>query len=220
MSRDVRSPILRPTPTPTYMDITLTTWLVLPAIGGVIGYATNWLAVKMLFRPIKPVNLLGLRLQGLMPRRQQDMARNIGEVVGVHLLRHEDVVQALGRLDLQAMLSQMLDTGLAPQITALRDLPLIGGFLTDDRIGEIRKSIADGILKEKDQILAKLEDALENELDVRALVTQKVAAFPIEQLESLVIKVASRELKAIEILGGVLGIILGLCQVGLLYFLA
>ena len=202
------------------MDITLTTWLAIPAIGGVIGYATNWLAVKMLFRPVKPVNLLGLRLQGLMPRRQQDMAQSIGEVVGVHLLRHEDVVEALGRLDLQAMLSQMLDTGLAPQITALRNLPLIGGFLTDERIDEIHKSIADGILKEKGQILAKLEDALENELDVRALVTEKVASFPIRELEHLIFKVASRELKAIEVLGGVLGVILGLCQVGLLYFLA
>jgi uncharacterized membrane protein YheB (UPF0754 family) len=173
----------------------------------------------MIFRPVKPIRFLGLRLQGVMPRRQQELAKKIGEVVGEHLVRHEDVVRAMAGFDFHATLSEVLDTGLGPQIQSLRNLPLIGGFLTDERIDEIRASIADAILQHKDRILAKFEEALENHLDVRAVVTEKVAAFPMQKLEALVVEVASRELRAIEILGGVLGIILGLSQVGLLYLL-
>ena len=53
-----------------------------------------------------------------------------------------------------------------------------------------------------------------------ALVTAKVAAFPVERLEELILQVASRELRAIEILGAVLGLLIGLVQVLLLALLA
>ncbi len=197
----------------------LTTWLMIPAVGGLIGYTTNRLAVKMIFRPIKPVNVLGLKIQGLMPRRQQDIAGSIGEVVGDHLVSHEDLANGLKNFDMTALLTEVLQVGLEPKIAELRNLPLIGGFLTDDRIDELRKSIVDSLLKRKDDILEKIEDALEEGLDVRTIVTEKVAAFPVEKLESLVIKVASKELRAIEILGGVLGIVIGLGQVALLHFI-
>jgi len=197
----------------------VTTGLMIPAVGGLIGYMTNRLAVKMIFRPIKPVNILGLKIQGLMPRRQQDMAKSIGEVVGDHLVSHKDLADGLKNFDMAALLTEMLEVGLEPKINELRNLPLIGGFLTDDRIDDLRKSMVNSLLERKDDILNKIEGALEEGLDVRAIVTEKVAAFPVEKLESLVLQVASKELRAIEILGGVLGVVIGLGQVLLLRFI-
>ena len=51
------------------------------------------------------------------------------------------------------------------------------------------------------------------------IVEDKVAAFPVERLESLIVEVASRELRAIEVLGGVLGAAIGLAQAGLMAWL-
>jgi uncharacterized membrane protein YheB (UPF0754 family) len=194
-------------------------WFAIPAIGGVIGYLTNRLAVKMIFRPIKPVNILGFRLQGLMPRRQADMAKSIGAVVGDHLVRHEDVARGLDSIDMESILMELLDHGLGPKIQELRGLPLIGGFLTEERIEDLRKSIISSLVEHKGKIMDKLEAALEKGLDVQALVTDKVAAFPLDKLEALILQVAAKELRAIEILGGVLGILIGIGQVALLYFL-
>jgi uncharacterized membrane protein YheB (UPF0754 family) len=78
----------------------------------------------------------------------------------------------------------------------------------------------DSLLERKGDILDKREEALEQGLDVRSVVTEKVAAFPVEKLETLVLQVAAKELRAIEILGGVLGIIIGLGQVTLLMLTA
>ena len=200
------------------MDITLTTWLTIPAIGGVIGYVTNRLAVKMIFRPIRPVNVLGMKIQGLMPRRQKDMAESIGAVVGDHLLSHEDLAKGFSNLPLEEILGEVLEAGIGPKIAELRSLPLIGGFLTEDRIDELRKSLVDGVLKNKARLMSKLEEALEKGLDVRSVVQEKVAAFPVTKLEALVLQVAAKELRAIEILGGILGIVIGLGQVVLLHF--
>jgi len=197
----------------------LWTWFAIPAIGGLIGYLTNRLAVKMIFRPIKPKNILGLRLQGLMPRRQAEIATSIGAVVGDHLIRHEDVVRGLDSLDMESLLLDLFESALAPKIAELRSLPLIGGFLTEARVDDLRKSIAKRLMEHKDTVMHKLETALEEGLDVEALVAEKIAAFPLEKLETLVLQVAAKELRAIELLGGLLGILIGIAQVALLYFL-
>jgi len=91
--------------------------------------------------------------------------------------------------------------------------------LTEERIEDLRKSIISSLVEHKGKIMDKLEAALEKGLDVQALVTDKVAAFPLDKLEALILQVAAKELRAIEILGGVLGILIGIGQVALLYFL-
>ncbi|MEE2887446.1 MAG: DUF445 family protein, partial [Planctomycetota bacterium] len=141
-------------------------------------------------------------------------------VVGDHLIRHEDVVRGLDSLDMESLLLDLFESALAPKIEELRSLPLIGGFLTDARVDDLRKSIAKRIMEHKDTVMHKLETALEEGLDVEALVAEKIAAFPLEKLEVLVLQVAAKELRAIELLGGLLGILIGIAQVALLHFLA
>jgi len=201
------------------MAPTLWTWIAIPAVGGVIGYVTNWIAVKMIFRPIRPVNVLGIKVQGLVGRRQRDLAESIGRVVGKHLLSHDDVVEAFTKIDFEKILGQVLESGLGPKIAQLRGLPLIGGFLTPERIDDIKQSLVRGILERREVILEHLEDAVENGLDVAAIVTRKVADFSVEKVESIILEVARRELRAIEVLGGVLGVLIGVGQVGLLWWL-
>ena len=198
---------------------TLATWIVVPLIGGVIGYVTNWLAVKMIFRPIRPVRVLGIRVQGLLGKRQADLARSIGRVVGGHLVQHEDIVRAMRGLDLERMLHEVVEPAMAAKIDQLRALPLIGGFLTAERVASLRQSLLAGILEHRPVIEQRLEAAIESGLDVAALVTTKVAAFPVEKLEALVLEVSRRELRAIEILGGVLGVLIGVGQVLVIRFL-
>jgi len=193
------------------------TWITIPAIGGLIGWSTNWLAVKMIFRPIRARRVLGIRVQGLVPRRQQDLAKAIGRVVGTHLVEHKDIVKSLNKIDLAAVFGSVLDRGLGPKISELRSLPLIGGFLTEERVDEIRASIVQGIMQHKDAVLDEVERGLEKGLDVPHLVEEKVSAFAVEKLEKMILEVASRELKSIVVLGGVLGVLIGLCQVAFLW---
>ena len=191
----------------------LGTWIGIPLLGGVIGWITNWLAVKMIFRPIRPISVLGIRIQGLIGRRQRELAESIGRVVGEHLVQHQDVVRTFAKVDLEQLFRDVLDQGLAAKVAELRSLPLIGGFLTAERIDGIREAIVRRALDHKELLVQKLEEAVEQGLDVRALVTEKVAAFSVETLESLVLEVASRELTAIVWLGGVLGALIGVGQV-------
>ena len=193
------------------------TWVTIPAIGGLIGLTTNWLAVKMIFRPVKPRRLLFFRLHGLIARRQAELAKAIGRVVGNHLVEHKDVLKSLNKLDFGGILGKVLDRGLGPKIQELRSLPLIGGFLTEERIADIKQSITDSIMKHREDVLDEVEKGLSKGLDVPALVEKKVAAFEILKLEKLILEVANRELRSIVWLGGVLGVLIGALQVGFLW---
>lgn len=63
-----------------------------PVIGAVIGYCTNYIAVKMLFRPKKEIKILGCRLPftpGVIPKGKDRLAHAVGEAVGTRLLTKE-----------------------------------------------------------------------------------------------------------------------------------
>ncbi|GDY03305.1 membrane protein [Planctomycetota bacterium] len=190
----------------------LWTWIAIPAIGGIIGWVTNWIAVKMIFRPAKARRFLGIRVQGLVGKRQPELAKAIGRVVGTHLVEHKDVLNSLNKLNLEGLLTDMLQRGLEPKVRELRSLPLIGGFLTEERVRDIRDAIAKGVMEQRDAVLVEIEKGLSAGLDVPRLVEEKVAAFPVLKLESLILEVAARELRAITWLGFVLGTLIGIGQ--------
>ena len=69
-----------------------------PLIGSVIGYFTNYIAVKMLFKPLRPVYIGKKQLPftpGLIPKRKDQLAEAVGRAVSEKLLTGEDLAQAL-----------------------------------------------------------------------------------------------------------------------------
>lgn len=69
-----------------------------PLIGAVIGYFTNYLAVKMLFFPKKEIRVWGHRLPltpGAIPKGKPRLAKAVGEIVGKTLLTEKDITKQL-----------------------------------------------------------------------------------------------------------------------------
>ncbi|MFH1215874.1 MAG: DUF445 family protein [Pseudomonadota bacterium] len=94
-----------------------------PLLGAFIGYMTNYVAIKMLFRPLRPWKILGIRVPmtpGVIPSKRHQLARNIGEMVGEHLLTSQDVSRAIAGDRFQQKLHELI----ADRVTSLlkRDL--------------------------------------------------------------------------------------------------
>ena len=69
-----------------------------PLVGAVIGYCTNYVAVKMLFRPLKAVKIGNYTLPftpGIIPKGKERLAKALGNAIGSTLLTKEDMMQAL-----------------------------------------------------------------------------------------------------------------------------
>ncbi len=87
-------------------------WLIGPLVGGVIGYITNSIAIKMLFRPLKPVYLCGKKLPftpGMIPKEQARIAKTVGEVVGKELINEETLKAHLLSQDMVVKLEKVVD---------------------------------------------------------------------------------------------------------------
>lgn len=69
-------------------------WLLI-AGGFLIGAITNWIALNIIFRPVEPRLVLGVRLQGLFLQRQQEVARVWSNIVATELLTVERVANAM-----------------------------------------------------------------------------------------------------------------------------
>jgi uncharacterized membrane protein YheB (UPF0754 family) len=69
-----------------------------PLVGAFIGYLTNHIAIKMLFRPLRAWKICGVRVPmtpGVIPNKRLDLAKNMGEVVGDHLLTSDEIAKGL-----------------------------------------------------------------------------------------------------------------------------
>ncbi|PCJ13645.1 MAG: hypothetical protein COB10_05315 [Planctomycetota bacterium] len=193
-------------------------WVVFPLVGALIGWATNWLAVKMLFRPHRPVGFGPLRFQGVVPKRQKELAENIADTVEQELISAEDIaelVQKLATSDaIRAKLKQRIDALIEDQLQSFGTV--VKMFIPDDLVEKIRTRIEQEVFSFVEELGENLHASMGEQLDLKQKVRDRILAFELDQMERLVLRVAKKELRHIEILGGVLGFIVGIVEAGLL----
>ena len=110
-------------------------WVLPPVVGALIGYVTNAVAIKMLFRPLKELRLFGIRLPftpGILPRKRHKLADSIGRMVEHELLTPEVLRERLARAEVRGNIgnalggytAQMLDRPLSAWLEGSGDFPL------------------------------------------------------------------------------------------------
>ncbi len=111
-------------------------WIATPIVGALIGYSTNWVAIKMLFRPYTQKRFLGINIPftpGLIPKERHRIAGAIGGVVEQYLLTDEVIVKELTSEAICSAIVSMLE----------EELGLSQGYL------DLSKIFKDPIVKEK-----------------------------------------------------------------------
>lgn len=103
-------------------------------IGAIIGGLTNYIAIRMLFRPYRPIYIGGWRLPftpGLIPKRREELARQLGHLVSAHLLTDEVVAARVFDPALKKDLLKRLKEAIRPWLahnSSVRDLLIrLGG---------------------------------------------------------------------------------------------
>lgn len=171
------------------MDLsTVLHFLAGPAIGGVIGYCTNYVAIKMLFRPREAIMVGGHALPftpGIIPKRKDRLAREIGETVADKMFTPDDVEQIFlseGMKD--AVVDAVLDTVFSKE----------GGICLSDFMQEVMDA------EEWDKVQKKLDYFLEK----KAYQTVKKAdmADRISYESRKILTEISRENNLVRVLGG------------------
>jgi len=108
------------------------TWIAMPLLCAALGYVTNWLAIKMLFRPHKQKFLFGMKMPftpGLLHKERFRISKKIGETLSKSVLTHEVLVRALTSPEITEKISLAADDFLRTIESDERTLGEVGAAL-------------------------------------------------------------------------------------------
>lgn len=191
-------------------------WLLLiPVISAFIGWFTNWIAVKMLFHPRNPVKVLGYTVQGIFPKRQEQFAQKLGKLVSEELLSFSDIEQKITKPENLKKVLPQLETHIDHflRVKLSETMPMISMFIGDKTIEKLKTVFLTELETLFPKLMTDYAATLKHELDLEQIVTDKVKAFSSDKLEEILYQVMSKEFRFVEIIGGILGFLIGLLQV-------
>jgi len=118
-------------------------WLAFVGIGVTAGLVTNAVAIWMLFHPHRALRMGRIRLfpQGAIPKEIDRIARRIGQTVGTHLLRPEDIVNTLAQPEFRERFDRTLRGALEGLLD--RELGNLRTEIPSGRLDEVRGTVED-----------------------------------------------------------------------------
>ncbi len=198
-------------------------WLLLiPVISAFIGWITNLIAIKMLFHPREPKRILGFTVQGIFPKRQQQFAQRLGKIVSDEFLSFDDIEKKISNPEnlkkIMPMIERHVDDFLRQRLSD--EMPVISMFIGDKTIGRMKAALMQEIETLFPAVMKQYATNLKTELDLEHIVTSKVSAFSSDKLEEILYQIMSKEFRFVEIIGAVIGFIIGSLQVVLTLLIA
>lgn len=189
----------------------------IPIISAFIGWFTNWIAIKMLFHPREPKKILGITFQGIFPKNQAQFAAKLGKLVGEELLSFKDIAGKITNPENIEKVMPVVETHIDHflRVKLAEKMPVISMFIGEKTITELKGVFMEELKTLFPTLMESYINNLQNDLDLEQIVTQKVAAFSSDKLEEILNSIMSKEFRFVEIIGAVLGFIIGLLQIGI-----
>ena len=141
----------------------------LPIVAALIGWITNFLAVKMLFHPREARKILFFTFHGVFPKRQKALADKLGDIVSAELISITDISSKIKEFaSSDAVLN---DVGKRIEATIRNKLvstfPMLSMFLSDEMVEKVTSLFKIELQEFLEETSKSLGEKLENEIDIK-----------------------------------------------------
>lgn len=186
-----------------------------PIISALVGWFTNFLAVKMLFYPKEPWNFGLFKIQGIFPKNQRQVAEKIGKMVAEELLSSDDLRDKMHNPENLLSINQIVEAKIDYFLNVKfpKQYPITGLLFTTKRKAKMKDQLMLEVEQSVPQVIDHYMSNLEERFNVEEIIQERVALLPAEKLEGLIMKLLKKEFKFIEYIGAIVGFIIGLLQV-------
>ncbi|WP_286313189.1 DUF445 domain-containing protein [Romboutsia ilealis] len=186
--------------------------LILAIIGGLIGYITNVIAIKLIFRPINPIKvpIFNIEIIGMIPKRKKEIAINIGRIVEEQFLSIDEITNNLVTEQDKEYIIDYIKVKIKLILNEKMVLiPSTIRSLVQNYISEIiEDEVREGIDELCEEIIAKAS----NRINIKEIIENKINELDLYELEIIILQIVKNELRHIEILGLILGFFIGIVQ--------
>ena len=188
--------------------------LIMIFISATIGWITNWVAIKMLFRPHKEINFGLFKIQGLIPKRRAEIGSGIANIIQIELISVKDVISNIDREEFSKRLDSSIDKVLEKNLKAKvkEKFPVLQMFFTDRMAKDVSNTIKDIIMENQEKIFEIFSNYAEENINFEVIISDKISNFSLDKLEEIITLLAKKELKHIEVIGAILGGLIGVAQ--------
>jgi uncharacterized membrane protein YheB (UPF0754 family) len=188
--------------------------LIMPAFGLIVGWITDWLALKLIFNPKRPIRILGIEFQGLFLKRRQEVAADYGALIADEIITADKVIAAI----VQGPLSDRVFHMVSKQVQAALDRsvgvarPLMSLTIGTARYRRVKDMISEKVLERLPETMTYVEDYAREAMDVRNLLVQKMQQLDELQFEALIRPAFEQDEWILITVGALLGFVMGEAQ--------
>jgi len=169
----------------------------------------------MLFHPKEPKKILGITFHGIFPKRQQQFAEKLGKLVSEELLSFKEIEEKIVNPDnlskMMPLVEGKIDLFLREKLSSV--FPMIAMFIGQNTINQLKIVFMQELESMFPEIIGSYMKNIESQLDLEKMVTEKVSGFSSDKMESILNQIMSKEFRFVEVIGGVLGLLIGILQV-------
>ena len=143
------------------------------------------------------------------------LAKKLGNIVSTELFSTDDIQKTLKEIvsapTIKDLIGNKLEAIIYEKLPNV--IPMIAMFLSPELVNKIKNALTADIDKMLRELMDEVGDKLNDVLDINSIVENKVNNFSCEKLETILFEIMKKEFKFIEIIGAVLGFIIGIAQV-------
>lgn len=193
---------------------------VMPLFGLFTGWFTDWLALKMIFRPRKPTRyFFGLfEWQGLFLKHRRQVAAKYGELIAAEIITPSNIITAVLSGPLSERLFEMVQRHVQRTVDDQAGIarPLVVMAIGSRRYQEMKRTIADRLVERLPEALRHVESYAERAMDIRNTLVNKMQQLDEEQFEGLLRPAFEQDEWILIAVGAALGFLVGELQVYLM----
>ena len=186
--------------------------LILAIIGGLIGYITNVIAIKLIFRPINPIKIpiLNIEIIGMIPKRKTEIATNIAKVVEEQFISVDEITDnIITEQDKQHIIDYIK---VRVKLILSEKMTLIPSTIRNLVQNYVSEIIEDEIREGIDELSEEMIIKTKNRINIKEIIENKINELDLYELETIILQIVKNELRPIEVLGLILGFFIGIVQ--------
>jgi uncharacterized membrane protein YheB (UPF0754 family) len=197
----------------------LVLWLVFPAnwtlpfFGFLVGYATNWLALYLIFEPKTPKKFLGFTVQGLFHRRQKEIALRFGDIVAERVFNPDNLFKEISSGDPRKKLLSIVEGKADALIAKYQKHPMAAMVMKPELAAELKRDILRDVEAEMFRPNSLVQQFINKSDKIRKMLQERMAVMEPEGYENVLRPAFKQDEWKLIIAGAVLGAAVGLIQV-------
>lgn len=192
---------------------------IMPLFGGFVGWFSDWMALKMVFRPMRERVYLGVfRWQGLFLRRQQEVAVEYGSLLAENVLTVRNLITHALNGPLVDQLMQLVERHVSALVDEQAGIakPLVVYSVGGLEYRRIKQDVSARLMTQLPYAMLAIEGYAEKEMDIRQTLVEKLKLMTPEEFEGVLRPVFQQDEWKLIMVGAVLGFLVGELQVHLM----